>query len=192
MAFCARCGKEIPTGSAFCPSCGAPVSQAGGAPVASLSGFDVVMKEGHAQGYWIRRIVAFVIDAVIVDVVLGIIGVALALPALLIGGLGAVAALFAGIFSIVSGIVLVFYFALMEVASGASIGKHIFGLRVRTTSGQLPNFVEALVRNISKIYWVLLLIDVVVGLAISKGYTQKLSDKYMSTEVVSASASTPS
>ncbi|HEY6293543.1 MAG TPA: zinc-ribbon domain-containing protein [Terriglobia bacterium] len=29
MAFCAKCGAELNTGSAFCPSCGAP---AGGAP----------------------------------------------------------------------------------------------------------------------------------------------------------------
>lgn len=31
MAFCSRCGSEIPEGTAFCPTCGTPV---GAAPVA--------------------------------------------------------------------------------------------------------------------------------------------------------------
>jgi hypothetical protein len=39
-------------------------------------------------------------------------------------------------------------------------------------------------RNISKIYWLLLLLDTVVGLATSKNYTQKFSDRFAGTEVV--------
>jgi hypothetical protein len=40
------------------------------------------------------------------------------------------------------------------------------------------------VRNISKVYWLLLLLDVVVGLATPKQYTQKFSDKLVGTSVV--------
>ena len=189
MAYCAKCGKELPAGSGFCPSCGTPVSQTVAAPSAPLSGFDAIISEGHAQGYWFRRLIAFVIDVIIVDLALGVIGIALAIPLLFVGGFAAVASLFAGIFSIVSGVVLVFYFAIAEAASGASIGKHILGLRVKSRTGSRPNFAEAFVRNVSKIYWVLLLLDVVVGLATSKGYTQKFSDRFMGTEVVSAAAS---
>jgi uncharacterized RDD family membrane protein YckC len=190
LTYCAKCGKELPEGSAFCPSCGAPVSPAGAAPGAPISGFDAVMKEGRAQGHWISRLVAFVIDAIIVAVVLGIIGIVLAIPLLFIGGIAAVVSLFAGIFSVINGIVLVFYFAITEAVSGASIGKHIMGLKVRTTTGGAPTFAQTLVRNISKIYWLLLLLDVIVGLATSKRYNQKLSDAFMGTEVVSASALT--
>ena len=39
-------------------------------------------------------------------------------------------------------------------------------------------------RNVSKIYWVLLLLDVVIGLATSKQYNQKFSDKLVGTSVV--------
>jgi uncharacterized RDD family membrane protein YckC len=183
MVFCAKCGKEVPPESSFCPSCGAPASPSRVAQGVPVSGFDALIKEGRAQGYWFRRLIAFAIDAIIVDVALGIIGLIMAVPMLLAGGVAAVASLFAGIFSVISGIVLVFYFAITETATGASIGKHILGLRVRAKAGAYPNFGEALVRNVSKIYWVLLLIDVVVGLATSKAYTEKLSDRFMGTSV---------
>ncbi len=32
MAFCSRCGREIPQGVKFCPDCGAPVAPAGNVP----------------------------------------------------------------------------------------------------------------------------------------------------------------
>lgn len=184
MTYCNKCGKEIPSGSAFCPSCGAAVSAAGAAPQAPVSGFDTLVKESQAQSHWFRRLVAFVIDAIIVDVAIAIIAFVLAVPFIFIGGVALVASLFAGVFSVASGIGLVFYFAITEVATGASFGKHVMGLRVRTTAGRAPNFAETLVRNISKVFWVLLLLDVVVGLATSKGYTQKFSDKFIGTEVV--------
>lgn len=131
------------------------------------------------------------IDAIIVDVALGILALAFAIPAFLVGGLSAVVSLFAGVFSVVSGVVLVVYFAVLEAASEASIGKRILGLRVTTTGGQKPNLGEALVRNISKVFWILLLLDVVVGLATSKRYSQKLSDRLAGTEVVSSEAARP-
>lgn len=99
---------------------------------------------------------------------MGIIGFAMAVPLLFIGGFDAAVSLLAGIVSVIIGIVLVLYFAITEAASGASIGKHILGLRVRMTAGKLRNFAEAIVRNISKIHWVWLLIDMVIGLATSK------------------------
>jgi len=39
MSFCKACGKELPEGNAFCPSCGAAVSAAApAAPVAATAG----------------------------------------------------------------------------------------------------------------------------------------------------------
>lgn len=57
-------------------------------------------------------------------------------------------------------------------------------LKVVGPKGGNPTFVQSLVRNISKIYWILLLLDVIVGLATSKQYNQKYSDKLVGTSVV--------
>lgn len=176
MPFCTKCGKELEPDAAFCPRCGTPAGT-------TLSGVDSVIKEPAAQHYWVDRLIAFVIDAVIVYLALGILAFVFALPFFFTGGIGSIAAAVAGVFSFLAGIVLVFYFSLFEASSGSSLGKMAMGLAVRSKTGSNPTFIEALVRNLSKIYWVLLLLDVIVGLATSKGYTQKLSDRFAGTSV---------
>jgi uncharacterized RDD family membrane protein YckC len=156
----------------------APASQG------TVSGFDAVMKESGAQSYWIKRIVAFVIDAIIVYIVLGIIVTTVALPFLFLGGAYYYYTVFAGTFAVVGGLILVLYFTLAEVTIGGSLGKRFMGLKVVAASGRLPNFGEAFIRNISKIYWILLLLDVIVGLATAKDYTQKYTDRMVGTNVV--------
>lgn len=186
MAFCAKCGKQLDPDAAFCPSCGTPVAGARSAastPGTPISGIDSVIRQPAAQQYWLERIVAFVIDAIVVYVVLGILAAAFALPVFFIGGVAAMAAMIAGVFSFVAGIVLVAYFTLAESHSGTSLGKWAMGLVVRSKTGRNPTLVEAFTRNISKIYWLLLLLDVVVGLATTKEYTQKLSDRFAGTYV---------
>jgi len=188
MAFCAKCGKELPVGATFCPACGAPVQ----APTASattgssapLSGIDSLMKGSKAQEYWLWRLVAFIIDVVIIAVVLTIIAIAVTVPFFLSGGAVAFTGFFFGGFAFLSGIILILYFPVMESSSGASIGKHAMHLKVVSKTGSNPTFVEAFVRNISKIYWLLLLLDVIVGLAVTKGYQQKYTDSLMGTSVI--------
>ena len=99
MPFCTKCGKEIDAEAAFCPRCGASV--AGATPTGPtsrlpVSGIDTVIKEPAAQEYWVERIVAFVIDAVIVYVILGALSVAYTLPFFFISGIGTMAAMIAG------------------------------------------------------------------------------------------------
>ena len=186
MPFCTKCGKELDADAAFCPKCGAPVTgpQAGApSPGMTMSGIDSVIREQAAQEYWVERIVAFVIDAVIVYLILGVLAFAFALPFFFVGGIGAMTAMLAGVFSFVAGIVLVLYFSLIEAYAGSSLGKRAMGLVVRSKTGKNPNLVDAFARNISKIYWVLLFLDMVIGLATSKGYTQKFSDRFVGTSV---------
>ncbi len=186
MLFCTRCGKELDADAAFCPKCGTPVTGSqGGAPSPStaMSGIDSVIKEQAAREYWMERIVAFVIDAVMVYLTLGVLAFALALPFFLVGGVGAMAAMLAGVFSFIAGIVLVLYFTLIEAYAGSSLGKRAMGLVVRSKTGKNPDLVEAFSRNISKVYWVLLFLDIMIGLATSRGYTQKFSDKFVGTSV---------
>jgi uncharacterized RDD family membrane protein YckC len=55
--------------------------------------------------------------------------------------------------------------------------------------GQKLSLDLALIRNISKIYWILVLIDTVIGLATKGGTHQKVTDRIAGTTVVSTSAS---
>ena len=178
--FCAKCGKEIPAGATFCPSCGAPIGGATAAPSAPTSGMDSLLKEPAAQGYWLKRLIALIIDGVIIVVVLGVVAALGAIGFLLSGG---AMGFFFGGFTILAGVLLILYFPLMESMRGASIGKQVMGLKVVSKGGGNPTLVEAFVRNVSKIYWLLLLLDVIVGLAISKGYQQKYTDHLMGTSV---------
>ena len=181
--FCAKCGKELPGGATFCPNCGAAVQAGAGGP--PLSGIDALTRDQKAQEYWVERLIALVVDYIIVYVVLGIITAVIAIPALLTGGTAFFGVVFGSV-AFLWGIVFVLYNSMMEVSSGASIGKKLFKLKVVSKRGSAPTFVEAFVRNLSKVYWLLLLLDVIVGLAISHGYQQKYSDHYMGTKVVHA------
>ena len=182
--FCAKCGKELPAGATFCPSCGTSVGGTSSAqPQAPTSGIDTLAKDQKAQEYWIWRLVAIIVDYIIVGIVWGIIALVIAFPSFFAGG-GAFFGAVLGGFAFVYGIIFVLYFSVAESVWGASIGKHLFNLRVKSKTGSNPTFGEAFVRNISKIYWLLLLLDVVVGLALSKGYEQKYSDRLMGTTVV--------
>lgn len=195
MAFCSKCGKELPESATFCPACGTPVqagsspSAAAAAPTAPMSGIDALMKDSKAQEYWVRRLVALIIDGIIIGIVVviifAIIAAMVALPAYFAYGYAPLAVLFGG-FTIIVGILLILYFPLAEATRGATIGKSVMKLKVVGKSGGNPNIVEAFIRNISKIYWLLLLLDVIVGLATQKGYQQKFSDHIAGTSVVPA------
>jgi uncharacterized RDD family membrane protein YckC len=179
--FCAKCGKELPEGATFCPSCGAAV-QAGAAD-SPVSGIDALANDQKAQEYWVERLIALVVDYVVVYVILGIVTAVIAIPALLTGGAAFFGVVFGGV-AVLWGVIFVVYNAVMEMSSGASIGKKLFRLKVVSRRGSNPTFTEAFIRNLSKIYWLLLLLDVIVGLAVSRGYQQKYSDHFMKTTVV--------
>jgi uncharacterized RDD family membrane protein YckC len=162
---------------------GAPITRTSAPPSPPVSGLDEALREPKAQNYWLRRIAAIVVDVIIVTVILVVVAVAIAIPSFAISGGAGMGAFFAGTFSVVAGVILFLYFILAEVTRGATVGKSAFNLKVVGPSGGNPTVVQSLIRNISKIYWVLLLLDVIVGLATSKDYTQKYSDRLAGTRV---------
>ena len=162
------------------------MSSPGPSSDAPMSGFDALTKDTKAQGYWVRRIVAYVIDVIIIDLVLTILAFLSLLPVLATSGPGLFFALLGSVVGIVQGVVLFLYFILTEQWFGSSVGKQVLGLKVVAEGGRRPNAGESAMRNISKVYWLLLLLDVIVGLALSKQYTQKYSDFFVKTSVVLA------
>jgi uncharacterized RDD family membrane protein YckC len=160
--------------------------------VQSPTGFELLRDDKAVQNHWARRLIAFVVDAVIVTVALVIIAVAASIPYLVglgfsstnvsafpawwgawwgfwIGGLGP--------------LFVFLYFFLAEGLYGRTLGKEFLGLRVQRVDGRPMDFRSSFVRSISKIYWVLLLIDVAVGLGTHGEMSQKWSDRYVGTKV---------
>jgi uncharacterized RDD family membrane protein YckC len=189
--YCPKCGTSVPAGAAFCPACGGPVQTVSGQAAwqnAPSTGLSSLASNRSAQDYWLKRFIAFVIDWVIVNVVVGIIIAAAALPAyfegLFVPGSSAHIAVIGGFIGTFASLILVLYFTTAEGAYGETVGKHVMGIRVVTDSGQKPTYGVSFLRNISKIYWILLLLDVVVGLALDYGYMKKFSDKFLGTRVV--------
>jgi uncharacterized RDD family membrane protein YckC len=132
------------------------------------------------QDHWLRRLIAAIIDSIIMMIVARIIGLIIVLPTILQGGLFSLSYL-----DLLQGILLVFYAAVLESTWGATLGKQIMNLKVTTMDGRLPTLDRALIRNASKIYGLLLLIDLIVGMATIGDPHQKISDRYAGTTVVS-------
>ncbi|MDA4123825.1 MAG: RDD family protein [Thaumarchaeota archaeon] len=140
-------------------------------------------KDQAVQQLWVKRFAALIIDGILVYVVLYIIAL-FALSSFLLGGVFGYGLFFGG-FIFLFGFLFLLYFAFMESSRGATIGKGVMGLKVVSKSGGKPNITEAFIRNISKIYWLLLLLDIIGGLAMSKGARQKYTDTMAGTTVVS-------
>jgi len=160
--------------------------------VQSPTGFELLRDDKTVQNHWARRLIAFVIDAVIVTVALVIIAVVISIPYLVslsfpsttVGAFPSWVGAWWGFWIGGLGPLFVFlYFFLAEGLYGRTLGKEIMGLRVQRIDGKSMDFRSSFIRNISKIYWVLLLIDAAVGLGTHGEMSQKWSDRYIGTKV---------
>jgi uncharacterized RDD family membrane protein YckC len=189
LVYCWKCGSESRDDAAFCPKCGASLRVTMGAQ--SPTGLELLRDDKTVQNHWARRLIAIIIDSVIVSVVLAIIAAIVAIPfpvgfgfptttsALTVWWAGWWGFWFGGAI----GLVLFVYFFFAEGLYGRTIGKEIMGLRVERVDGKPMDFRSSLFRNISKIYWVLLLLDVLVGLGTHGEMSQKWSDRFIGTKV---------
>ncbi len=154
------------------------------------TGFERIGSDSRLQDHWIRRLVAFVIDSIIVVIGTLIIGAIISIPLMAM-------ALATGMpwfmlnpltFPFFAGILSVLYFALLESLYGWTFGKRIMNLETIKLGGRNPTLDAAFIRNVSKIYWILILIDVVIGMAMSGDPHQKVSDRFARTTVLSTTA----
>jgi len=159
--------------------------------VESPTGFELLGRDKAVQDHWLKRLIAIAIDAAIVAVVLVVVALVAAIPFLIAlgftGSTTSFPAWWAAWWGFGSGIVVSFfvflYFFLAEGLYGRTIGKEIMGLRVERVDGKHLTFRDSFVRNISKIYWLLLLLDVAVGLGTHGEMSQKWTDRYVGTKV---------
>jgi len=142
--------------------------------------FDKIGTDRQLQDHWLRRLIAGIIDSIILSIIAGIISLIFALPTILITGV-----FFVGAFPFLHGILFFIYAAFLESSRGTTIGKQIMNLKVTTMEGKLPSLDRTAIRDISKIYWLLWLIDTLIGMATVGDLHQKYSDRFAGTTLAS-------
>lgn len=135
-----------------------------------VTGFDYLGRDSALQEHWLRRLVAIVIDSILIFVPISILFQILGL----------------GWFSPwwFAGAVLFLYAALFDYTIGGTVGKMLLRLKAVSITAQM-NPAQALMRNVSKVFAPLLLIDWVIGMAIdTEDPRQKFTDKLAKTSVM--------
>jgi uncharacterized RDD family membrane protein YckC len=186
MPYCKKCGTELPEGAKYCPVCGTPVAAEAvpAAPVTQATP-EPQVASGVKLAFWGERFVAWLIDAVIVTVVMGIISVIIGLLSFFSGFS------FTAFFDILSwapivslnGVVIFFYWMFMESANGQSIGKMAMGIKVTRVDGSPINMGQAAVESIGKAFFPILVLDCLIGWLAYPKNRQRLFN-YLSQTVV--------
>jgi uncharacterized RDD family membrane protein YckC len=186
--FCNRCGTANAAAAQFCSRCGTALNPAAtaGNPGAAAASAATAVSYGSVQvpaalygGFWIR-VVAFIIDAIIVRVMAAPIGLVFGVGAGL-GALGAIGGGFGHGFPLLHllgggmiAVVVIFgswlYEAFMLSSSyQATLGKMIFGLKVTALDGNRISFGRATGRHFAK--W---LSGMILGIGyIMAGFTER-------------------
>jgi len=146
-----------------------------------MSAFEKIGADRQLQDHWLRRLIAGIIDSIIISIIAWIIAALAALPALFLTGV-----FLFGAFPFLHGVLFFLYASFFESSRGTTVGKQIMNLRVTTMQGSVASLDRAMIRDISKIYWLLWLIDTLIGMATVGDPHQKYSDRFAGTTVVSS------
>ena len=138
-------------------------------------------------GHWILRLVALIIDSIALAIIAAILVFFLLVPFLFTGALFGFWSAWGYwlVFPFAVGILSVLYFVGLDVWWRGTPGKRVLGLEVQTTSGGRITFGQSFIRNISKIFFLFLILDWLLGVAIpGADRRQKYSDRIARTTVV--------
>ena len=109
------------------------------------------------QGSWGRRFIAFLVDAVIITLFSWIL-VALIYPVIALTNSFEIL----GFWLLILAFIIIIYFTYFEGRYSATPGKNLMKLKVKAQNGDM-NYMKALIRNLSKILWLPLIVDLLVG-----------------------------
>ncbi len=65
-------------------------------------------------------------------------------------------------------VIIMLYFVMCEKVKGATVGKALLYLQVRSRNGAYISWAQAIVRNLTKIYWVPIIFDWAIGKLLKK------------------------
>ena len=137
------------------------------------SALDEVLENKQAQEFWLRRLIAIIIDAVIIFI-----------PITVMTSIAWAAGVLFQPTWIISGALLVAYSALFESELGYTIGKRIMGLEVVSLDPRPYDLRRALIRNITKVHGVFLFIDMLLGILAEDRTNMRYLDTVVAAEVV--------
>ena len=152
--------------------------------------FEAVRSNPSLQNLWIKRVIAFVVDSLIIGIIFVIANIILALLLLptRLFDVTVFTGLFSGVSAILSLIIVYGYYTFFEGSYSATIGKMLLNLRVMSKSGGPMNYTKALVRNLTKPWnWIiglLFLLDLIVGFVTEGDPRQRFMDTTVGTVVV--------
>ncbi len=129
------------------------------------------------QNLWGQRFVALMVDIIILTLLMWILS-AIIYP--LIAAVGIFTVL--NYWGLLAALIIIVYFTYMEGKSGSTLGKRLLKLRVKALEGNL-NYKKSFIRNISKILWVPIILDVILGFALGDS-NDRFLDKVSRTFVV--------
>jgi len=129
-----------------------------------VKGMDIIGKDKNLQNNWIKRIIAYIIDAIIIIVAMVVvillltaIGTGIIVGSAMSGDVGSIlGGVFLGTAIMILGVVFslligVIYWVYFEGKKGTTPGKHFLKLRVASSTGEM-DFGKAFIRNLSKIF----------------------------------------
>ena len=126
---------------------------------------------------WGRRFVALIVDIIILTLFMYIIT---AVIFLLFAGVGIFSVLNYWIF--MAAIIIIVYFTFMEGKTNSTLGKNLLKLQVMTFNGNM-GYKKAFIRSLSKILYVPLIVDVLLGFIFGDS-NDRILDKVSDTYVV--------
>ncbi len=139
--------------------------------------FELIQQDKRLQEHWLRRLVAIIIDVIIIGIFMGIISFIIGFGVYWFGF-----SLKSLLWSSVSGVIFFLYSAFFEGFRGATIGKMLLKLEVVSVSRAGPmDITKALMRNLSKIHGVLLLLDVIIAFLTDGEPKQRYLDRIANT-----------
>lgn len=131
----------------------------------------------NMENFWGRRFAALLVDIAILTLFMWIVS---AILFMLMAVLGFYSILNIWVFA--GAVIIIAYFTYMEGKTSSTLGKKLFKLKVKAVQDNM-NFKKAFIRNISKILWLPLILDVLLGFLLVDSKDRYL-DKVSGTFVV--------
>jgi len=129
------------------------------------------------ENLWGRRFAALIVDIIILTLFMYIIT---AVIFLLFAGVGIFSVL--NYWIIIAAIIIIVYFTFMEGKTNSTLGKNLLRLQVMTFNGNM-GYKKAFIRSLSKILYIPLIVDVLLGFIFGDS-NDRILDKVSGTYVV--------